>query len=68
MRSKTIWDWNWLDPISLLEHIHTFITALVSDILRLFGPFPESAFENTQAVNIEDAAAHAVEKEASVDA
>jgi hypothetical protein len=63
--------WGWLNPLCWFQQIYAFVAALVTDILKLFGRMPPPAtdgFENIQANDVEDAAAGAVEKEASVDA
>ena len=71
MNTNTTSAWNWLNPLFCLQTIYAFFTALITDILKLFGLAPRPAtddFENIQAKDVEDAAAGAVEREASADA
>lgn len=62
--------WAWLNPLTWIRQVYALFTALITDILKLFGLAPPPAtdgFDNIRAADVEDAAAAAVEKEELTD-
>lgn len=69
MTNKQIW--SWLNPLSWLNGIFSFLGWIFGPLLRALGYFPHpdtEGFENLSRENVDEAAKLAAEKEAAVDA